>query len=42
MFCTKCGKEIDNDSEFCTQCGTRIKNVAAIRSYVMKHQDELM
>mgnify|MGYP002870085045 CR=1 FL=1 len=40
MFCTKCGKEIDNDSEFCTQCGTRIKNVAAIRSYVMKHQDE--
>lgn len=26
MFCTKCGKEIPNDSIFCTSCGNSIKN----------------
>jgi len=25
MFCTKCGKEIDNSKAFCTHCGAEIK-----------------
>lgn len=29
MFCTKCGKEIADDSRFCTACGCSISNVAA-------------
>lgn len=27
MFCTKCGKEIPDESRFCTFCGTEIENV---------------
>lgn len=29
MFCTKCGKEINDDSLFCPECGNRITNAAA-------------
>ena len=28
MYCTKCGKEIDNDAGFCIQCGARVGSVA--------------
>ena len=24
MFCKKCGKEIEDDSEFCVYCGTTV------------------
>ena len=27
MFCTKCGKEIAEDSRFCTLCGCAIKSL---------------
>lgn len=25
MFCTKCGKEIENSSEFCVHCGSKVE-----------------
>lgn len=25
MFCTNCGKEVQNDSNFCTSCGSEIQ-----------------
>lgn len=27
MFCTNCGKKIDNDSNFCIYCGTPMKSI---------------
>lgn len=27
MFCTNCGKEVSNTSNFCTHCGNKIKNI---------------
>ncbi len=27
MFCSKCGKEIPNDSKFCSSCGAQINNI---------------
>lgn len=27
MFCSKCGKEISNDSKFCSSCGAQINNI---------------
>lgn len=32
MFCKKCGKQIDNDSEFCMFCGNKTKNIAQTQS----------
>lgn len=29
MYCVKCGKQIDDDSNFCTGCGTRVKGSSA-------------
>jgi predicted nucleic acid-binding Zn ribbon protein len=26
MYCTNCGKEIKNDSEFCPHCGVKLKS----------------
>ena len=34
MKCTKCGKEITNDSTFCEFCIERIKNQLIINDYV--------
>ncbi len=28
MFCTKCGKEIPDDSQFCKHCGSKVKVIA--------------
>ena len=28
MFCTKCGKEIPDDSQFCKHCGSEVKVIA--------------
>lgn len=38
MFCTNCGKEIDNDAEFCIQCGARIESVT---TNVYDYQSEI-
>ncbi len=27
MFCSKCGKEVPNDSKFCSSCGAQINNI---------------
>ncbi|WP_243157431.1 zinc-ribbon domain-containing protein [Clostridium perfringens] len=27
MFCSKCGKEIPNESVFCPECGNKCKKV---------------
>ncbi len=32
MFCTKCGKELDDGAEYCSYCGYNIKNVEAAKS----------
>lgn len=32
MFCTKCGKEIAEDSRFCTSCGCAIKSLDGIQT----------
>jgi uncharacterized protein YecT (DUF1311 family) len=29
MFCTNCGKEIENDSKFCVNCGARVNSLKA-------------
>ena len=28
MFCTSCGKQIDNDSSFCSFCGAKVTSSA--------------
>lgn len=30
MFCTKCGKELNDSAKFCTACGEPVKRVAAV------------
>jgi len=30
MFCTNCGKQIDDDSNFCTYCGQEVKKAPTI------------
>ena len=32
MFCYKCGKQIDDNSEFCENCGTKLKENAGLES----------
>lgn len=34
MFCKKCGKQIDNDSEFCVFCGNKTKNIAQTQNNI--------
>lgn len=30
MFCTKCGKEISDDSQFCIHCGAKQKPMVSV------------
>lgn len=32
MFCTNCGKEIPNTSNFCTHCGNKVKKVENVNA----------
>ena len=29
MFCSKCGKEMEDNSSFCSSCGIRVNNQSA-------------
>lgn len=30
MFCTKCGAEMEENTQFCTKCGAKIEKVAFV------------
>lgn len=38
MFCTKCGKELPDDSKFCIYCGTPITQQKAAAAETVKKQ----
>lgn len=40
MFCRKCGKQIDNDSEFCTYCGSPIKTVVCEEENALEREEK--
>lgn len=37
MFCSKCGKEIDDNAVFCKYCGTRFNNTEVPPQNTIKH-----
>lgn len=39
MFCTKCGAQLPEDSEFCTKCGTKLKGAAGAVNQIPVQQE---
>ena len=40
MFCSKCGKELDDDAQFCSGCGSKLNEPQSTSSTVMEEKEE--